>query len=158
MTKKANGRTLFLDRKLKHAPEEWGYETSTIPLSQPNTAREALETLKQIVPEWLDAVSTAATSDARSVIPSICIDLKELIEMTIEAVLTGTRRCGTEGYEYSWKELQAAGEAVTLDEGSWDDWTNLEAARTLFKAANRGRELMEARAAEGTAALNPTQH
>ena len=145
MAKQAN----FLDRKLKTAPrgDYCGYETSTIPLCRAETAREALETLEKVCREWLDAVSTAATSDARSVIPSICYDLKGLIEMTIEAVLTGTRRCGAEDYEYSWKDLKAAGEAVTLDEGHWDDWANLEAARTLFKAANRGRELIEARAA-----------
>ena len=97
-------------------------------------------------------------SDARDVIPGACMDLNEFIETTIEAVLTGTWRCGTEDHEHSWKELQAAGEAVTLDEGNWEDWMNLEAARTLFKAANRGRELMASRAAEGTATLNQTQH
>ena len=156
---KANGKTPFLDRKLKRVPSTGlGYATSTLPLSEPDTAREALETLKKVSREWLHAVSIAATSDARDVIPGACMDLNEFIETTIEAVLTGTWRCGTEDHEHSWKELQAAGEAVTLDEGNWEDWMNLEAARTLFKAANRGRELMASRAAEGTATLNQTQH
>jgi len=155
MAKKANGKALFLDCKLKRVPSTGcGYGTSTHPLSEPNTAREALEDLMRVAHEWLHAVSIAATSDARDVIPMVCMDLQELIETTIEAVLTGTWKCGDDGSEDSWKELQAAGEAVALDEGNWEDWMNLEAARTLFKAANRGREMMEARATAGAA----TQH
>ena len=142
---KANLRALFLDRELKRIPSKGlGYETSTHSLVEPNTPRQALETLEKVSREWLHAVSIASTSDARDVIPRVCMDLNELISTTIEAVITGTWRCGREDYEYSLKELQAAGEAATLDAGNWEDWMNLEAARTLFKAANRGREMQAA--------------
>ena len=153
---KANGKAPFLDRKLKHAPHNvWGYGTSTVPASEPDTAREALETLKQIVHEWLYTVTVAATSDARSVIPTICMDLEQLVETTVQAVLTGTWTGDVDRSDYSWKELQAAGEAVTLDSGNWDDWMQLDAAATLFRAAIRGRGIQAARQTEEEAV---TQH
>lgn len=104
-----------------------------------NTAQDALEALSQVCGEWLNVISTAATSDARAVIPAISMDLGEFIGAAVQDVPTGTLpRCECGSY-CKWEELQDAAIAITLDEGNWDDWQLNSAARTLFKAAERER-------------------
>ncbi len=140
--KAANGRALFLDRKLKRvARQGLHYETVTIPLSEPDTAREAIETLGQILLEWLDVIGTASTSDAREIIPTVCMDLEGLVKATVAGVLSGTWERGVDGAEEFQERLQAAGQAMTLDAGEWGAESVLDGARTLFEAAKRGQAI-----------------
>ena len=104
-----------------------------------STARDALEVLNRVCDEWLNVISTAATSDARAVIPAISMDLGEFIGAAVQGVPTGTLPPCEFGSYCKWEELQDAAIAITLDEESWDDWMLNSAARTLFKAAERKR-------------------
>ena len=150
---KANGKTPFLDRKLKRVPSTGlGYATSTLPLSEPDTAREALETLKKVSDEWFQVIHVASTSaTARSVIPLIIMTLEHLIDGVVKGIITGTIPRIEDLCEWDDKDLRDAGQNIVLDAEDDDgEWT-IEAVRSLLRASEIARKSRETREAEAKA-------
>ena len=148
---KANGRTLFLDRKLKRE-RRYGEGISTVFPSDFSTPREALETLEKVSAEWFQVICVASASPtARSVIPSIVLTLENLIEGVVKGITTGTIPKIEDLCEEEEKELRDAGQNIVLDSnGNDDEWT-YGAARSLFRASEIARKSSETQEAEAAA-------
>ena len=162
---KANGRALFLDHKLKRE-RGYGEGVSTVFPSDFSTPREALEMLEKVSGEWFQVIHIASTSPtARSVIPSIVINLENLISGVVQGILTGTIPIIYDLCEWEDEKLRDAGQNIVLDaEDSDGEWT-IEAVRSLLRASEIARKSKETWEAEpsasrvaGAATLNPTQH
>ncbi len=148
MAKKANGRTLFLDCKLKRE-RSYGEGISTVFPSDFSTPREALETLERVSDEWLQVISVASTSaTARSIIPLIVMTLEQLIDGVVKGITTGTIPRIEDLCEWEDKKLRDAGQNIVLDaEDNDGEWT-IEAARSLFRASEIARKSSETWEAE----------
>jgi len=147
---KANGRALFLDRKLKRE-RGYGEGVSTVFPSDFSTPREALETLGKVTSEWLQVIHIASTSPtARSVIPLIVINLENLISGVVEGIIKGTIPRIYDLCEWRDEDLRDAGKNIVLDAEDTDgEWT-IEAVRSLLRAseiARKSKETWEAEAA-----------
>ena len=128
--------------------------------------REATDSFEKTCGEWLNVITISTTSEARTAISAIAQSLDEFIGAAVRDIPAGKLR-PFEGFLHSeWQELRDAAQAITLDEGHWDDEMLNPAARTLLKAAEIGRskeealhaELAARRAGEENAAATETQH
>ncbi len=115
MAKKANGRALFLDCKLKRE-RSYGEGIATVFPSDFSTPREALEMLEKVSREWFQVIEVASTSaTARTVIPSIAIALEHLIGGVVTGIITGTIPKIEDLCEWGDKDLRDAGQNIVLD-------------------------------------------
>jgi len=148
---KANGRALFLDRKLKRE-RRYGKGVSTVFPSDFSTPREALETLEKVSEEWFQVIAvTSISPTARSVIPSIALALENLISGVVQGIITGTIPRIEDLCEEEEEDLRNAGQNIVLDSnGNDDEWT-FGAARSLFRASEIARKSSETQEAEAVA-------
>jgi len=104
-----------------------------------DAVREATESFEKTCSEWLHVITHSATSEARTAIPGIAMSLGDFIQSAVRSIPAGKLQPFDGFLQSEWQELRDAAQAITLDEGHWDDEMLHLAARTLLKAAEIGR-------------------
>jgi len=113
-----------------------------------DAVREATDSFEKTCSEWLRVIAVSPTSEARAAISSIAISLDDFIGAAVRDIPAGKLQPFEEFIDLEWQELRDAAQAITLDEGNWDDEMLNPAARTLLKAAEIGRSKEETLNAE----------
>ena len=109
-----------------------------------DAVREAGEVFEQTCNEWLHVISISGTSEARDAINAIAINLGSFIGAAVRGIPAGRLQPFEDFCDLGWQDLRDAAQAITLDEGNWDDEMLHLASRTLLKEAEIGRLKEEA--------------
>lgn len=131
-----------------------------------DAVREAIDSFEKTCDEWLNVITISTTSEARTAICVIAMSLNSFIRAAVRDIPAGKLQPFEDFFDGEWQQLRDASQAITLDEGNWDDEMLNPAARTLLKAAEIGRSKEEAlhakfaarRTAEEAGARTETQH